>query len=197
MVLSTPSLVHPVELVARSFSRRSQLPLLPNQLWRIEAGVVRTYTWLDDGCLATIGVWGMGDILGSPFSSGANPYHAECLSDVKVVPLAPDQWHLVSDAMMEHIRQSVTLLEILHCPQTEIALLRALNWLAQRFGYESQQGRKITVRLTHQELAELIGSTRVTVTRMLSDLEKRGLIQRQQRSITVKLESNPFWHYTI
>jgi CRP-like cAMP-binding protein len=111
--------------------------------------------------------------------------------------LPREEWHRVTDALIRHIRHSEELLEILHCPQVEASLLRVLNWLAQRFGQESKFGRRIELRLTHQELAELIGSTRVTVTRLLSSFERRGLIQRQQRRITITQEGEPFWHYEI
>lgn len=181
----------------QTFNRRAQLPLQVDQLWRIESGIVRTFTWLEDGCLVTLGFWGTGDVLGKALSRTTTPYHAECLTEVKITPLAPDQWHQETNALIEHIRQSGELLEILHCSQTEVSLLRALNWLAKRFGQDNQTGRRIDFRLTHQELAELIGATRVTVTRMLNDFEKRGLIQRQRRAITVLPEVSPFWHYEI
>lgn len=178
------------------FSRRAQLPLPANQLWQIQTGVVRTTTWMEDGAMVTLGLWSAGDVLGRPLSS-ANPHQAECLTEVTATLLPREEWYCATDALIRHIRHSEELLEILHCPQVEASLLRVLNWLAQRFGQESKFGRQIELRLTHQELAELIGSTRVTVTRLLSSFERRGLIQRQQRRITVTQEGEPFWHYEI
>jgi CRP-like cAMP-binding protein len=186
----------PVEPFPRIFSRRTQLPLPSNLLWQVDSGVIRTFTWLEDGSLVTLGLWGAGDIIGRTLST-ANPYHAICLSEVQVTPVFPEQWGEMTNALIEHTRRSNELVEILHCPQTEVALLRALNWIAQRFGQQIPQGRQINVRITHQELAELIGATRVTVTRILNDFEKRGLISRQQRCITVMPEAYPFWHYEI
>ncbi|MBE9178933.1 Crp/Fnr family transcriptional regulator [Oculatella sp. LEGE 06141] len=197
MALPLLNVLRSTEPTYRTFSRRTQLPLQAEQMWRIESGIVRTFTWLEDGCLVTLGFWGAGDVLGKALSRVTTPYHAECLTDVKAIPLSPDQWHQETNALIEHIRQSGELLEILHCSQTEVSLLRALNWLAKRFGQDSHTGRRIDFRLTHQELAELIGATRVTVTRMLNDFEKRGLIHRQRRSITVVPEQSPFWHYEI
>ena len=88
-------------------------------------------------------------------------------------------------------------MEILHCRHAESSLLRLFAWLAKRFGQEVEQGKLIDLRLTHQEIAELIGVTRVTVTRLLSDFEKQGIIQRKERQFIVLHDQAPFWHYEI
>jgi len=185
-----------VEPTPQAFGRRVQLPLPADQLWQIHSGVVRTTTWTEEGTMVTLGLWSAGDVLGRALSS-ANPHQAECLTEVTATMVPHEEWHRVTDSLIRHTRYSQELLEILHCPQVETSLLRVLNWLAQRFGQESKFGRRIELRLTHQELAELIGSTRVTVTRLLSSFERRGLIQRQQRRITITPEGEPFWHYEI
>ncbi len=43
----------------------------------------------------------------------------------------------------------------------------------------------ITARPTHQELAELVGSSRETVTRTLASMEKRGLVTLHKREIVL------------
>jgi CRP-like cAMP-binding protein len=193
LTMLSPGLSEPTH---QAFGRRAHLPLPADQLWQIHSGVVRTATWTEEGAMVTLGLWSAGDILGRALSS-ANPHQAECLTEVTASLLPREEWHRVTDSLIRHIRHSEELLEILHCPQVEASLLRVLNWLAQRFGQESKFGRRIELRLTHQELAELIGSTRVTVTRLLSSFERRGLIQRQQRRITITQEAEPFWHYEI
>lgn len=54
-------------------------------------------------------------------------------------------------------------------------------WLAQKFGREVEQGQLIDLRLTHTDIAEVIGGTRVTVTRLLSQFEQDGIINRPRR----------------
>ncbi|WP_187329235.1 helix-turn-helix domain-containing protein [Halomicronema hongdechloris] len=51
-----------------------------------------------------------------------------------------------------------------------------LQWLAQRFGRPIRQGQLIQLRLTHQNIADTIGTTRVTVTRLLQELEHAQVI---------------------
>jgi len=52
------------------------------------------------------------------------------------------------------------------------------------------------MRLTHEDLAILINSTRVTITRILGQLEQEGLINRlSQHRIILKQED--IWYYEI
>jgi CRP-like cAMP-binding protein len=38
--------------------------------WLIETGVVKTYTWNEEGNQIILGYWGMGDLIGQPLSIG-------------------------------------------------------------------------------------------------------------------------------
>ena len=49
-----------------------------------------------------------------------------------------------------------------------------LDWCAT--GEKTPQGVRLKVLMTHEEIAQMIGTTRETVTRLLSDLRKRKLI---------------------
>ena len=42
-----------------------------------------------------------------------------------------------------------------------------------------------SVRLTHEQLADLVGTTRETVTKVLGDLASRGLVQQKRGRIVV------------
>ena len=72
-----------------------------------------------------------------------------------------------------------------------------LAWLTDRFGEDDRKGRIIGLQLTHQEIADLIGSTRVTVTRIINDLEKIGVLSRKGRKLLFLAESNEHWNYEI
>ena len=47
-------------------------------------------------------------------------------------------------------------------------LFKFLEWLDKRFGEDVENGRLLNLRLTHQDIAETLGTTRVTVTRILN-----------------------------
>ena len=99
--------------------------------------------------------------------------------------------------MILHVQRLEEFLQIVHRKNIEASLLQLMIWLAKRFGKEIEEGQLIDLRLTHQEIAEIIGSSRVTVTRILNDFEKQGFIQRLHRKLVVPHEQSPFWHYEI
>jgi len=75
-------------------------------------------------------------------------------------------------------------------------VLTLLSWLAKKFGREVETGQLIDRRLTHQNFAGMLGTTRVTITRTLSQFEQQGLIHRLPLRRIVLKESD-FWHYEI
>ena len=62
---------------------------------------------------------------------------------------------------------------------------RKLLSLATSIGVDSPEGRAIPQRLTHQEMANLVGATRETVTKVLNDLEARGIIRVEKKQVHV------------
>ena len=57
--------------------------------------------------------------------------------------------------------------------------------LAQDFGQVGPNGVRIRVRLTHHQLATIIGTTRVTVTRLLRDFKDEGWLSVHRRQLIV------------
>jgi CRP/FNR family transcriptional regulator len=57
--------------------------------------------------------------------------------------------------------------------------------LAKRHGIRDAHGTIIDVRITHQELAEMVGTSRETVTRVMTRLKEQGIIEIDQRRITL------------
>ena len=64
-------------------------------------------------------------------------------------------------------------------------LVSFLLILCRDFGVPSSDGITIDLKLSHQAIAEAIGSTRVTVTRLLGDLRQVGMIAIHKKKITV------------
>lgn len=184
------------DLKRSQYARRSLLPSSQKYLWQIETGAVRTLSMLGDGTNVTLGIWGVGDVV-SQVLSKSETYQMECLTPVEVTRIPLEQWHFVNEVLIRHIQQCQEFIEILHYRSIDISLLRLLNWLAQKFGLEVKQGQLIDLHLTHQEIAEIIGTTRVTVTRLLNEFEKQGIIERLSRKRIVLHEKQPFWHYEI
>ena len=65
---------------------------------------------------------------------------------------------------------------------------RAIRELAQKQGEPAEGGLLIRVRPTQQEMAGLIGTSRETVNRALSDFARRGLLELPGKTMLVRWE---------
>ncbi len=70
--------------------------------------------------------------------------------------------------------------------ETEVRLANLLPILAQKFGERSDGQVTIELRLTHQDLAAMVASTRESVTKVLNDMRSRDLIEVSSGRITLK-----------
>jgi len=177
------------------FTRRSFLPEYQNSLWQIDTGFVRTFTYLENGTTVALGLWGSGDVIGRALSK-LEPYQMECLTKVEARILPLDEWSYPTETLLAHIQQAEELAVIRSYKKVETMLLKLLAWLSQRFGSEVDKGRLIDMRLTHEDLADMIGSTRVTVTRILGQFEQEGLIDRRSLNRII-LREEDIWYYEI
>jgi CRP-like cAMP-binding protein len=180
MSASNSSSVPDASVIQQHFSRDDILPLLPNSLWRIEQGAVRIVTWNEEGAVSTLGYWGMQDVVGQPMSS-VIPYEIRCLTKVQVSLLPRALWMQAIDAIIKQKQQTEELLVILGQNPAAQRLWLLLTFLSQKFGRNVEQGRLIDLRLTHQELAETVNFTRVSVTRTLQYLEAEKKLLRVSR----------------
>jgi len=145
---------------------------------------MRTITWREAGTVTTLGYWGVGDVVGKSLSQ-TEPYQIECLSSVRASVLPLHLWYPALNGVLCHIQQVEQLLSIVHSKPAQLCLTQFLRWLAQKFGCEVNHGKLITLRLTHQEIAETVGMNRVTVTRLLNQFERDGLIRRYRQYLIV------------
>lgn len=70
--------------------------------------------------------------------------------------------------------------------ETEARLANLLPILAQKFGERDDGQVTIGLRLTHQDLAAMVASTRESVTKVLNDMRNRDLIEVESGRITLK-----------
>lgn len=64
-------------------------------------------------------------------------------------------------------------------------LAGALLELGTKFGAEDARGRLLTLKLTHSDLAELVGASRQRITEQLSEFERTGVIIRDGRRLII------------
>jgi CRP-like cAMP-binding protein len=185
----------PTNNIQKHFTRRSPLPIKKNALWKIESGFVMTYTYLEDGTTVALGLWGPGDVVGELLSK-MKPYQMECLTTVEANILPVDDLSQLTQILFYNIQQAEELMVIRSHKKVETMLIQLLAWLSKKFGSEVEQGRLIDMRLTHEDLAALLSSTRVTITRLLGQLEQEGLIDRLSLHRII-LKQEDVWYYEI
>ena len=64
-------------------------------------------------------------------------------------------------------------------------LAGALLELAEKFGVRDSRGTLLTIKLTHADLAELVGASRQRTTEQLNDFEREGVITREGRRLII------------
>jgi CRP-like cAMP-binding protein len=69
--------------------------------------------------------------------------------------------------------------------RTEQRVARALLRLTAQLGRKVEEGVLVDMALSRQSLAEMTGTTLYTVSRLLSDWERRGLIQTGRERVVI------------
>ena len=110
---------------------------------------------------------------------------AEAVTDVRVagvqkatcaevIKRRPEFAMKLFSSFSERLRQSDEVIESLLHREVSARLATLLLNLAERFGEENGSGTILSVRLTHQELANMIASTREAVSKVMSEFQREG-----------------------
>lgn len=176
----------PNNIEHRTFAPSELIPLETDFYWLLQQGIVKTCTWTEEGHPITLGYWGEKDIVGQPLSL-VYPCQVKCLTTVKALFVPAQQIDRIGDFIHHHVRQTEELLYIIRSDKMYERLFKMLKWLGQKFGKEIEIGQLIDIHITHQDLAEIIGATRVTVTKLINQLEREGFLSRPERNTIVLL----------
>lgn len=168
-------------------------------LYVLTSGVLKLYRPYSGSKEATLRLLKPWDIFGHLAFEGEarQRAYAEAVTECRVtkvpkifVERAIRQEPLVAFKLMTLLElRLVQYEELVKCllpRETEVRLANLLPLLAQKFG-EREDGRvTIGLRLTHQDLAAMVASTRESVTKVLNDMRNRGLIEVESGRITLK-----------
>jgi CRP-like cAMP-binding protein len=91
-------------------------------------------------------------------------------------------------SLSERFRQSDETIGSLLNREVSARLVTLLSHLGERFGEPDGSATIIKVRLTHQDLANMIFSTREAVSKEMSEFQRAGLIEMRDRRISVNLQ---------
>ncbi len=185
---------------ARSYPKNQLLhyqgdPL--HHIYTIKKGYIKAYTILDSGDTRTILLLGPGDIFPLAFSSTMDwanykvQYFYQSMTDVQLLSVAGEKLrsHMESDteAMKTYIaylaasnEAILNQLEVMKNKKAIDKVSSLLPYLISKIGKQTKPGiYQLQLKLSHQELADLSGVTRETVTTLIKQLEKDGVIDQK------------------
>ena len=169
-----------------------------DQLYFLQEGTVRLYKIYGDYKEATIALLKDTGIFGklSLIKDRWQDVFAEAVTDVRVagvqkatltevIKRRPEFAMKLFSSFSERLRQSDEVIESLLHREVSTRLATLLLNLAERFGESNGSGTVLSVRLTHQELANMIASTREAVSKVMSEFQRDGSIEVQNRKIVL------------
>jgi CRP/FNR family cyclic AMP-dependent transcriptional regulator len=170
-----------------------------DSLFMILEGRVKVTILGDDGREIILSILGPGDFFGEMSLLDDEPRSATAIaieeSELLSVLRADFQGVIAGDpsTTLALIRSLTGRLRKANHQISTLALLdvygrvaRVILDMAREEGKRLKDGRISFRRATHQEIANRIGTTRETVTRMIKDLERQGLIQVEGKEIVLQ-----------
>lgn len=163
-----------------SFRAGQAVPLMSDRLWVVYRGIVTLETSFVDGSEAILGFVGPGMVFGSGLSA-IEPYRAVAIASADLLPLSwvqVSQSPLLTRSLLTHslrrLTQACEMKALLTLKRAEDRLWELLQLLDREFGQTYSKGRRLSLRLTHRQLANATQTTRVTVTRILQSFQAQG-----------------------
>jgi CRP/FNR family transcriptional regulator len=162
----------------------------------VRTGCVRLYKVLADGRSINLGLLGPNTVFTQEDTTDgiASGSVAEAMVDSTIAVVDTDSLaSIIADSpelaaamvtgMSRRLTELQTLVEQLLVRDTAVRLATTLLALANRFGRPTADGMiAIALPVTHQSLAGMIGSNRVTVTRELLELQEGGYVRSLGRN---------------
>jgi CRP-like cAMP-binding protein len=178
------------------YAKGEEIPLVSQGVWQVCQGIVQLSTLCQNGEEVWLG-WAEPSTFFGQWFSLLKSYQATALSDVHLTWFSLAEIHAsgrlaqaILPQLVRRTRQTEALLAISGQRRVEERLQHLLVLMKQEIGQPVAEGTRISVRLTHQNLANAIGTTRVTVTRLLSKLKSEGVIAiDRDRHIVLKPDS--------
>ena len=160
-------------------------------LFLLKKGQVRLYRMNEEGKQFTLDILVDGNIFGetSTVSLTDDQTYAEAMTDTYICTLSHRDYeefikknpHValkLIDILSSRLKDFYSLSEKIALSDVKHRLLYLLLMLSQKTGRRKQNWQTIEMKLTHQDLANMIGSTRETTSAIMSELKKDGFIRK-------------------
>lgn len=167
-------------------------------VYLIKTGRVRIARNTADGKEVTVAILGPGDMFGEDalFGGAERTTVATCMEETLICKAhADDLFGLlagnsglalnVAQMLSDRLGDASATIEDLAYAKISDRLINLFDRLASELGRVTGDGTFLDVRLTHADIASIIGSTRETVSLEMSQLVRAGLIKQEGGYITV------------
>ncbi|WP_017304823.1 Crp/Fnr family transcriptional regulator [Spirulina subsalsa] len=178
----SPHIISPEERRLHLHHRGDRIILNNQGLWQVYRGYVQLSATQMSGEEVMLGWVQPNGFFGQSLSR-LQVCEARALSDVYLrwfflseLEQSPHLAQLVFKQLTHRIRQSEALLAIAGQKRVEERLYYFLKLLKDELGETTPEGITLPIRLTHQNMANALGTTRVTITRLMGKLQKEGQI---------------------
>ena len=167
-------------------------------VYLVKHGRIRIARLTPDGKEVTVAMLGAGDLFGEETLFGEAPRTtvAICMEETLLCTArAEDMFALLSrdpqlalnvaQILSERLGDASAAMEDLAYARVPDRIVNLFSRLAEEHGVPDPRGVRIDVRLTHADIASLIGSTRETVSLELAALVRSGRLIHEDRSFVV------------
>lgn len=167
-------------------------------LYCIRTGKVKLFRSGSEGKEVILGIAKSGDVLGFRSILINEPYgrNAEVLEDAEIcfidkifflqlIGKNPDLAFDVIRQMGKELEATEFRMSDFLNSDTRTRLIRLLLMLQKSYGVEDMTGTLLNVRLTRQEMGEMVGAATETIVRILSDLENEKFISTDGKKIKI------------
>jgi CRP-like cAMP-binding protein len=182
--------------------RRREVVYLPGDpgrsLFFVNGGRVKVSKVTRDGKALTLSYCGPSEVFGEtclidggPRSEMAEAVENAMLTEVeradfeRLLAMHPSLGSAMTKLMVHRRRELENKVEGLVFRDVTSKLAELLVKLAGEYGVDDSRGTMVALKITHQELANLIGSTRETVSLTLSQFKKKNLICTEGRKVII------------
>lgn len=170
----------------------------PGDILFVESGIVRTFITLPDGKELTCGFWSSQDIVGATdiFSEAPRLLTAKAVKRSTVIAISsrdmdellgriPRLGRNLIRALAFKLRSRSSFSGELGTQSVLTRVSRTLVAQGRAHGKRDREGRLCLTHLSHEDLAQFVGSSRQWVSRTLSELSEMGVVECSWRTIVV------------
>jgi CRP/FNR family transcriptional regulator, cyclic AMP receptor protein len=164
----------------------------------VRKGTAKVFLLTVDGKETILAIRRKGDLIGttSLFGWEMRVSYVAALEDLELIAIKTED---LRDMISKHMNMAILIIKILgvrlhhsrmiiydsFTKSVEKRLARMLLDLFKDLGVHTEGGTVINLRLTHEQIAQMIGSSRQTVTLALNELEGNGIIRKDRKRITI------------